>query len=335
MCSQNCIREFEKFWQNSLQALLFAASRQSLASMPSLLPSTSSLSNSNCITSQIKSGSCLGNASYRRRRRRKRNKNRRFAPYLQRNSFIGAQNEPNVQMRLKSIVSVKETHQMAELNHDKNDKLKSALGISPFFIEGSSLDATRKAKEALAAEALLQQKKYQLIKDPSPEPQVEEHKIEAKGHEKRKRKEKSRKDKSNKRRRSRKHSSESESESDSDINESRTHHKKKKKINSHERKTKEKKRSKRRDHKKRKHSKYSDSSSGSDSNSESSSGSTSSSSNSSSDSDSVSESESSSSSNSSNYKSSRKDKHSIEMGHKYSSSPEITHKIRSQYNYKK
>jgi hypothetical protein len=104
MCSQNCIREFEKFWQNSLQALLFAASRQSLASMPSLLPSTSSLSNSNCITSQIKSGSYLGNASYRRRRRRKRNKNRRFAPYLQRNSFIGAPNEPNVQMRLKSIV---------------------------------------------------------------------------------------------------------------------------------------------------------------------------------------------------------------------------------------
>jgi len=225
-------------------------------------------------------------------------------------------------------VNVKETHQMAELNHDKNDKLKNALGISPFFIEGSSLDATRKAKEALAAEALLQQKKYQLIKDPSPEPQVEEHKVEAKSHEKRKRK-----DKSSKKRHSRKHSSESESESDSDINESRTH-KKKKKINSHERKIKEKKHSKRRDHKKRKHSKYSDSSSGSDSNSESSSGSTSSSSNSSSDSDSVSESESSSSSNSSNHKSSRKNKHSIRMGHKSSSSPEMTRKIRSQYNYK-
>uniref|UniRef100_A0A147BUE0 Putative pre-mrna-splicing factor cwc21 ixodes scapularis pre-mrna-splicing factor cwc21 n=1 Tax=Ixodes ricinus TaxID=34613 RepID=A0A147BUE0_IXORI len=46
---------------------------------------------------------------------------------------------------------VKESHQMAEANVEKNQKLKDALGINPFFVEGSSLDPDRKAKEAQAA----------------------------------------------------------------------------------------------------------------------------------------------------------------------------------------
>ncbi|RWS11741.1 nucleolar GTPase/ATPase p130-like protein [Dinothrombium tinctorium] len=66
------------------------------------------------------------------------------------------------------VNNVKETHQMAEMNQERNDKLKNALGISPYFIEGSSLDPDRKAKEALAKSEEMQ--KYELLEDtPSPE----------------------------------------------------------------------------------------------------------------------------------------------------------------------
>ena len=47
--------------------------------------------------------------------------------------------------------SVKETHQLAEINQDRNDKLKSALGISENFVAGSSMDIIRQAKEKQAA----------------------------------------------------------------------------------------------------------------------------------------------------------------------------------------
>ncbi|RWS30236.1 hypothetical protein B4U80_00615 [Leptotrombidium deliense] len=42
---------------------------------------------------------------------------------------------------------VKETHQMAEINQERNDKLKRALGINDNFVEGSSLDIDRRSKE--------------------------------------------------------------------------------------------------------------------------------------------------------------------------------------------
>ncbi|OTF77796.1 hypothetical protein BLA29_012664, partial [Euroglyphus maynei] len=53
--------------------------------------------------------------------------------------------------KIKSCLSVKETHQLAELNRDRNDKLKTALGISDDFVAGSSMDIIRKAKEQQAA----------------------------------------------------------------------------------------------------------------------------------------------------------------------------------------
>lgn len=49
--------------------------------------------------------------------------------------------------------SVKESHQIAEANQEKNCKMREALGISQYFVEGSSLDPERRNKEAAAAAA--------------------------------------------------------------------------------------------------------------------------------------------------------------------------------------
>jgi serine/arginine repetitive matrix protein 2 len=76
---------------------------------------------------------------------------------------------------------VRETHQIAEAQQEKNAKLREAFGISEYFVEGSSLDPNRRAKEAAAAQqaaaaAAAQQasvqpaKKYALVRTPSPEP---------------------------------------------------------------------------------------------------------------------------------------------------------------------
>uniref|UniRef100_A0A2L2XYP3 Serine/arginine repetitive matrix protein 2 n=1 Tax=Parasteatoda tepidariorum TaxID=114398 RepID=A0A2L2XYP3_PARTP len=62
---------------------------------------------------------------------------------------------------------VKESHQIAEASQEKNAKMREALGISPFFVEGSSLDPERKSKEAAAAAAEEAKKKYTLIPDSS------------------------------------------------------------------------------------------------------------------------------------------------------------------------
>jgi serine/arginine repetitive matrix protein 2 len=79
---------------------------------------------------------------------------------------------------------VRETHQIAEAQQEKNAKLREAFGISQFFVEGSSLDPNRKVKEAAAqqaAAAAAQQvavqptKKYGLVRTPSPEPAQTEH----------------------------------------------------------------------------------------------------------------------------------------------------------------
>lgn len=53
--------------------------------------------------------------------------------------------------KIKSRLSVKETHQLAEISADRNDKLKSALKISEDFVPGSSMDIIRQAKEQQAA----------------------------------------------------------------------------------------------------------------------------------------------------------------------------------------
>lgn len=78
--------------------------------------------------------------------------------------------------------SVRETHQIAAAKHEKNAMLRSAFGISEYFVEGSSFDADRKAKEELTKSAALQKeldaqrttsdeksKRYRLLRTPSPE----------------------------------------------------------------------------------------------------------------------------------------------------------------------
>lgn len=66
--------------------------------------------------------------------------------------------------------SVRETHQIAEAQQEKNAKLREAFGISEFFVEGSSLDPNRRAKEAAAKAAAEAQKKYTLVRSPTESP---------------------------------------------------------------------------------------------------------------------------------------------------------------------
>lgn len=78
--------------------------------------------------------------------------------------------------------SVRETHQIAAAKQEKNAMLRSAFGISEYFVEGSSFDADRKAKEELTKSTALQKeldtqrtatdeksKRYRLVRTPSPE----------------------------------------------------------------------------------------------------------------------------------------------------------------------
>lgn len=43
---------------------------------------------------------------------------------------------------------VTETHQLAELNEKKNERLRAAFGISDSYVDGSSFDPQRRAREA-------------------------------------------------------------------------------------------------------------------------------------------------------------------------------------------
>merc|ERR1712150_247142 len=47
---------------------------------------------------------------------------------------------------------LKETHQIAEAQKEKNRRLKDAFGISSNFVEGSSFDPNRRAMELAAKE---------------------------------------------------------------------------------------------------------------------------------------------------------------------------------------
>lgn len=50
----------------------------------------------------------------------------------------------------------RDTHQIAEAQQEKNAKLREAFNISEYFVEGSSFDSDRKAKEDLAKSLALQ-----------------------------------------------------------------------------------------------------------------------------------------------------------------------------------
>lgn len=82
------------------------------------------------------------------------------------------------------MFSVTETHQIAAAQQEKNAKLREAFGISEYFVEGSSLDPARETKEQMARAAAMKEqerqrdlennKRYELVHTPSPEPQAEE-----------------------------------------------------------------------------------------------------------------------------------------------------------------
>ena len=57
----------------------------------------------------------------------------------------------------------KETHQLAEANAAKNAQLRAAFGISDFYVDGSSLDPNRKAKEEAARTLAMATKNYRLV----------------------------------------------------------------------------------------------------------------------------------------------------------------------------
>lgn len=76
--------------------------------------------------------------------------------------------------------SVRETHQIAQAQQEKNARLREAFGISEYFVEGTSFDTERKAKEELAKSEAMQKellerreidagKKYALVRTPSRE----------------------------------------------------------------------------------------------------------------------------------------------------------------------
>lgn len=86
--------------------------------------------------------------------------------------------------------SVRETHEIAQAQQEKNAKLREAFGISEYFVEGTSFDPQRQAKEELAKSEALQKKlaeerehaskelsnkKYALVKTPSPDKENEEN----------------------------------------------------------------------------------------------------------------------------------------------------------------
>ena len=61
----------------------------------------------------------------------------------------------------------RETHQLAEANQEKNARLRDAFGLSKDYVDGSSFDPARKAKEQAAKAEALAQKKYAIIDEPA------------------------------------------------------------------------------------------------------------------------------------------------------------------------
>lgn len=202
--------------------------------------------------------------------------------------------------------AVRETHQVAAAQQEKNAMLRSAFGISEYFVEGSSFDADRKAKEVLAKSAALQKeleaqhatdaeknKKYKLVRTPSREretvvdsttkPKDEKEKSSKKTDDKKKRKRddekskssrKHKKDDRKKSQRTRRDSS-SDDSSDSDDEKSKRVNRRSKKHDGGKKKSgRDQKNSKKSGRKRRRHSTSSDTSDSSSSSSSSSSPST-------------------------------------------------------------
>ena len=63
----------------------------------------------------------------------------------------------------KNCFSVKNSHEAAQAQIQKNNRLKDAFGISQYFVDGSSLDPNRKVKEEFARSVAMAQKSYKLL----------------------------------------------------------------------------------------------------------------------------------------------------------------------------
>uniref|UniRef100_A0A336LTJ6 CSON004355 protein n=1 Tax=Culicoides sonorensis TaxID=179676 RepID=A0A336LTJ6_CULSO len=186
-----------------------------------------------------------------------------------------------MQSTSNSTLSVRETHQIAQAQQEKNAKLREAFGISEYFIEGTSFDSERKAKEELAKSEAIQNalqekkdkeldKKYDLVNTPSPD-KTENDEVNTKKHKSSKKKkkksssstEKKKKSKKNKKEKSKKksfkksrHDSDSSNESMSqESSESSSEESDRKRKKSQKNK---KSKSKKKNSKKRKHSVRSD-----------------------------------------------------------------------------
>ncbi|KAG7188158.1 hypothetical protein KM043_013376 [Ampulex compressa] len=88
-----------------------------------------------------------------------------------RSMLMGTEIKPAMPRDEFGRVNVRDSHQIAEAQQEKNLKLREAFGISEFFVEGSSLDPERHAKEAEARAAATNSGKiYELVRTPSPLP---------------------------------------------------------------------------------------------------------------------------------------------------------------------
>lgn len=73
---------------------------------------------------------------------------------------------------------ISETHHQAKANIEKNERLKSAFGISDNFVEGSSFDPDKRAKDA--EKNAENEKTYAMVRTPSPANEEEEKKSDKK-----------------------------------------------------------------------------------------------------------------------------------------------------------
>ncbi|XP_061196464.1 serine/arginine repetitive matrix protein 2-like [Saccostrea echinata] len=100
----------------------------------------------------------------------------------------------------------KESHQIAQATAEKNARIKEAFGIGENYVDGSSFDPNRKAKEEQAKAVALAQKRYDIVRDssssersPSPPPKRKKKKSSRDDSNSPERKEKKKKSKKRKR----------------------------------------------------------------------------------------------------------------------------------------
>merc|ERR1712087_58139 len=61
---------------------------------------------------------------------------------------------------------VKDTHEVAQAQQEKNEALRVALGLSEYFVDGSSMDPTRQAKEDMAKAKAMASQNYAIVQEP-------------------------------------------------------------------------------------------------------------------------------------------------------------------------